>query len=179
MEKTGLCMRNGTRGTLQDSALGFPSYLSPFFSQALIFNATPCVQVCPFVCVCLFYCSCFFLFFFISIFPIINHSGGKYNSFTVMQYLSHIQLIFTRQMPSISQHCAGVRCISLKAIMWEPCISSDLSLLDPCWRSGRIPSLITPEAMWTSYKLDTLWVHWLVNRLPVSCKTQLKCECLY
>lgn len=45
---------------------------------------------------------------FISIFYIMNHSTSEYNSFSIMQYLSHIHLIFIRQMPSISQHWAGV-----------------------------------------------------------------------
>lgn len=36
-------------------------------------------------------CLCAVVFFLTSIFSITNHSSGEYNSFIVMEYLSHIQ----------------------------------------------------------------------------------------
>lgn len=43
-----------------------------------------------------------------------NHSTSEHNSFSVMQYLLRIHIIFTRQVSSISQPWAGVRGILLK-----------------------------------------------------------------
>lgn len=104
IESRTVCLKWDSWGSSQDTALGFPFF---WFSQMLISNAIPCTYVWLNVCVDLCHHSCFF----ISIFYIMNHSSSEYDSFSVMQYLSHIQLIFTRQMSSISQRGAG---------MWGP-----------------------------------------------------------
>lgn len=49
----------------------------------------------------------FFVFFLTSIFSITNHSSGEYNSFIVMEYLSHIQQ-FLQDRCRLSQRWAGV-----------------------------------------------------------------------
>lgn len=55
-----------------------------------------------------------FSLIFIRTFYIMNHSTSEHNSFSVMQYLLRIHIIFTRQVSSISQPWAGVRGILLK-----------------------------------------------------------------
>lgn len=52
-------------------------------------------------------CAVVLLFFLTSIFSITNHSSGEYNSFIVMEYLSHIQQ-FLHDRCRLSQRWAGV-----------------------------------------------------------------------